>query len=180
MPTILSHPAFPLAVGIGLGRERVPRLLLLAGVALSILPDLDVIGFHLGVPYAADFGHRGFSHAIPVALLTALLVAWTLRRQVPFWRGWWFLTLAMASHGLLDCLTTGGKGVALLWPFFSTRLFAPIQVIQVAPLTASRMLSARGLVVLESELLWVWLPCAGLCLALLLVRRCWPSRSLQR
>jgi len=30
--------------------------------ALSLLPDIDVIGFPLGVPYGAPFGHRGASH----------------------------------------------------------------------------------------------------------------------
>ena len=28
-----------------------------------------------------------------------------------------FATAVVASHGLLDTLTDGGRGVALLWPF---------------------------------------------------------------
>ena len=59
MPTILTHTAVPLALGLGLGKEIVPRRVLWAGVALSILPDLDVLAFRFGIPYAAPFGHRG-------------------------------------------------------------------------------------------------------------------------
>lgn len=43
MPSILSHPAVPLALGLALGPRVIPRRLLLAGVVASILPDLDVL-----------------------------------------------------------------------------------------------------------------------------------------
>lgn len=58
----------------------------------------------------------------------------------------------MVSHGLLDTLTTGGKGVALLWPFSDERFFAPLQFIRVSPIGVGRFLSERGLAVLLSEL----------------------------
>jgi inner membrane protein len=54
MPAIFSPPAVPLALGFGLGKEIVSRRLLLAGVAASILPDLDVIAFVFGIPYGAS------------------------------------------------------------------------------------------------------------------------------
>jgi len=50
----------------------------------------------------------------------------------------------MASHGLLDTLTDGGLGVALLWPFSNTRYFAPWRPIPVAPI-GSRLFEARGI-----------------------------------
>ncbi len=176
MPTILTHAMVPLAMGLGLGRERVSRPLLFAGMALSALPDLDVVGLRLGIPYGADLGHRGFSHALPVAVLVSLAVAWGLRRTGPgFLAAWAFLALSMASHGLLDALTTGGKGIALLWPFSSERFFAPVQVIRVAPLGLRRLLSSHGAEVLLSELRWVWLPCAGLALLLWGFRRALPA-----
>ena len=167
MPTVLSHTAVPLAVGLGLGRAQVSRATLLTGMGLSMLPDLDTIGFRFGIPYASEFGHRGFSHSLFFACLVSTLAAWWLFRSGQrYWPSFGFLALAMASHGLLDCFTTGGKGIALLWPFSSARFFAPIQVIRVAPISLTRFLSARGIEVLQSELKWVWLPCALLGLLL--------------
>jgi len=63
-----------------------------------------------------------------------------------------------ASHGLLDALTDGGLGVAFLAPFSGERFFFPWQPIEVSPIGLRRFLSGRGLEVLRSELLWVWLP----------------------
>ena len=65
---------------------------------------------------------------------------------------------AAASHGLLDTCTDGGAGVALLAPFDWTRYTAPFRPIAVSPLGVQRFFSARGLAVLESELVWVWTP----------------------
>ena len=75
----------------------------------------------------------------------------------------------MPSHGLLDMLTDGGKGVALFWPLSGKRLFFPRHEIEVSPLRLDRILSARGLEVAASELRWIWLPaaCAALILRLL-------------
>jgi inner membrane protein len=63
------------------------------------------------------------------------------------------LTLvAVGSHGLLDAMTTGGLGAALLWPLDDTRYFLPLRPIPVAPIGAG-MLSRRGLYVVAVELL---------------------------
>jgi inner membrane protein len=120
--------------------------------ALSLLPDADVIAFRLGIPYHAPFGHRGASHSLVFALAAGMLGALFLRRY-----GWRFhvalLTAGavVASHGLLDSLTDGGLGIALLWPFTSARYFAPWQPLPVAPIGA-RLVSARGLRVMLIEL----------------------------
>ena len=45
MATVLTHPVVPLAIGPGLGRDVVPNPLLIAGVAVSALPDLNVLAF---------------------------------------------------------------------------------------------------------------------------------------
>ena len=56
MPTVLTHPAVPLAIGLGLGKDVVSAPLLIAGVAVSVMPDLDVLAFRydrtLAVVYA--------------------------------------------------------------------------------------------------------------------------------
>jgi inner membrane protein len=171
MPTLLSHPAVPLALGLGLGARRIPRRLLVAGVMASMLPDLDVAAFALHIPYAHAFGHRGASHSLFFALLLGLLALAAAR-----WLGsskrsaFLFVFVAAASHGLLDMLTNGGLGVALWWPGSEQRLFFPWQVIEVSPI-GPRFFSGRGLEVLRSEFLWIWIPCACAGLLLFLGRR---------
>jgi inner membrane protein len=172
MPTILSHPAVPLAIGLGLGRGTISGPLLWAGVAGSILPDLDVVAFQLGIPYSAELGHRGFSHSLLFAALLAVTVTCAVRVFRTQWiRSFLFLSLATASHGLLDSLTNGGLGIAFLWPWSAERFFAPVQLIEVSPLGVSRFLTQRGVNVLASELLWLWLPCTALGVSIAACRR---------
>ena len=68
-------------------------------------------------------------------------------------------------------LTTGGKGVELLWPWSAHRFFAPWQVMRVSPLKLSLLLGERGLAVARSELLWIWLPAGIVSLLGILLRR---------
>jgi len=174
VPTVFSHPAVPLALGLGLGPEIVPRRLVAAGVVASILPDLDVVTFHLGIPYSADLGHRGLSHSFLLAALVALAGAAGHRAlQAGFARAFLFLFVAAASHGVLDAFTDGGLGVAFFWPVSGRRFFAPAawRVVEVSPISVSGFLSWRGLVVLGSELRWIWPPVAALGLILFGVRR---------
>lgn len=172
MPTILTHPALPLAVGLGLGLGVIPVRLLVAGIFVSVLPDFDVIAFHLGLPYAHALGHRGASHSFLFAAVIALLGASAFHFfRASLSRTFSFLFLAAVSHGILDAFTNGGLGIAFFWPFSATRHFAPMQVIEVSPLSLSRIFSARFGEVLLSELLWVWFPCLLLMLILLLTKR---------
>lgn len=166
MPTILTHPAVPLAIGVVLGPGRISRRLLLAGMLASIVPDMDVVAFRLGIDYAHQFGHRGATHSLMFALalgaLAALLAPWLQARR---WVAMAFVSLACASHPLLDMLTSGGLGAALWWPFSEQRLFFPAHPIRVSPLTLQQLLGPRGFAVLQSEILWVWLPCLSAMLA---------------
>lgn len=156
MPTIFSHALLPLAAGVALGRRRIGAPLVLAGAALAMLPDLDVIGFRLGHGYASDWGHRGMTHSLLFALLASGLIAliWARARSPG---GWLFLFAALVSHPLLDLLTDGGQGVMLLWPLDETRWFGPWQPIRVSPI-GLRFFTARGLETVRSELLLLWLP----------------------
>lgn len=84
MPTVFSHPAPVLALAAALGPRVVPPRLLLFGVFCAVLPDLDVIGFKLGIRYADLLGHRGFSHSLLFALLLGLLARrWPLGCAAP-------------------------------------------------------------------------------------------------
>jgi len=160
VPTILTHPAIPLAVGLGLGSSVIPARLLYAGIVACILPDFDVITFHLGLPYAHDLGHRGASHSFLFAAVIALLCATVFHFfRASARRTFSFIFISAVSHGILDAFTNGGMGIAFFWPFSTTRYFAPIQVIEVSPLSLSRIFSVRFVEVMLSELFWVWLPC---------------------
>jgi inner membrane protein len=162
MPTSFTHPAVPLAIAAGLGRARIPLRLAAAGAIASVLPDADVVAFRLGIPYSDPFGHRGASHSLAFALLVALLASALHARLGASRRAAFLLVLAAAaSHPLLDALTDGGLGVALLWPLSDERFFAPFRPIHVSPISPGRLLSARGARVVSSEALWVWAPCAA-------------------
>lgn len=170
MPSILAHAAPALALVPAFARPGTPRRLWWLGVACAAAPDLDVIGLALGVPYGHPLGHRGLWHSLPFAAVAAACVTRLAfprgRAALPPARAWLYLFLATASHGLLDAATDGGLGVALLAPFDAERFFFPFRPIAVSPIGASAFLSARGVAVLWSELLWVWLPFALLGLAL--------------
>lgn len=172
MPTILTHSAVPLAMAWCRGRHVISRRLLLAGVVVSAIPDLDVLGFKYGVAYASPFGHRGFTHSLMFALVIALLgtACFKYLRSTPG-RTFGILFAAIASHGILDTFTNGGLGVALLWPFTDARYFAPFRPIEVSPIGLSSFASARSLEVLGSELVWVWVPLLTMAALAVLVRR---------
>lgn len=173
MPTVITHAAVPLCLGLAAGRKNIPGKLLLTGIVLSMIPDADVLAFRLGVAYGNVFGHRGFTHSLLFAFVVPLLCIAVGRRwfNAPPGRCWLFLTVSLLSHSLLDAITTGGYGVGWLWPWSETRYFFPVQVIQVAPLALHRYFSATGLQVMLSELTWVWLPGAIIALGGILWRR---------
>jgi inner membrane protein len=150
MPTIISHPLVALAFRRWLGRTPVPPAVVIAGAVGAILPDFDTVGFAFQVPYGSTFGHRGFTHSIVFALLTATVAALLLRRD---WRTFAFVFLCTLSHPLLDALTNGGLGVAFFSPFSNRRYFFPWRPIEVSPI------GRLDTDVFVSELRWVWLPC---------------------
>ena len=112
------------AVGMVAARWRDSRpgapslaLSMLGLSALSILPDADFIAFSLGIPYPHPFGHRGMTHSLLFAVLIGLVVALGLRlRRRPVLLDAVLVTLVVASHGLLDAMTTGGLGVEFPLP----------------------------------------------------------------
>lgn len=164
MPTIVSHAAVPLALGIGLGEKLIPRPLLVAGIAASMLPDADVIFFRFGATYDDIWSHRGFSHSVGFAILLGLLAALALRRLAPPLVVFAFIAVCAASHGLLDMMTNGGHGIAILWPLTNERYFFDWRPIRVAPLALSRF-PARAAAIVKTEALWIWLPATAVALA---------------
>jgi inner membrane protein len=147
--------------------------LVLAGAACAVIPDLDVIGFQFGIGTHPVLGHRGMTHSIVLAAALSALLTFTLFRHS--YSAWWvvflFLFVSTLSHPLLDMLTNGGRRVALLAPFRSTRYFFPWRPIEVSPISVQRFFSARGVQIMASELRWVWLPAAGVFILGMMVRR---------
>jgi inner membrane protein len=179
MCTIMTHALLPLTAAGVLGSHRIPRALALAGAALAILPDADVIGFRFGIDYGSVLGHRGISHALWSAMFVGALVAASGARRWPGvgrLRAALFLTAAMGSHGLLDTLTDGGKGVMLFWPVSAERWFAWVQPIRVAPI-GMRFFTMRGIDTVRSEALWLWLPCLMLLALAAWLRLLWRDRG---
>jgi inner membrane protein len=68
-------------------------------------------------------------------------------------------------------MTNGGLGVAFFAPFSSARFFLPFHPIEVSPISIAAFFTHRGIEVLESELLWIWLPFMGLAMMMYLWRR---------
>lgn len=181
MPSPFTH-AF---AGLALGTIMVPgqRRWIVAGTLLAVLPDADFIGYKLGVPYTSMPGHRGLSHSILAAFcLAGAVTLWARRRRGPDRAGpptdrhpprtlFPYLLLAALSHGLLDALTNGGLGIAFFAPFSDTRHFFPWRPIRVAPLSIRRFFANRGVVVMASELIVVWLPLAAAAAAAWALRR---------
>jgi inner membrane protein len=149
-----------IAVGLALGRLGTRRTTLRRRVAamgalaaLAMLPDADVVAFALRIPYAAPWGHRGASHSLVFAVGVSLMVALGTRvARGPALKVGLLTLAAVGSHGVLDAMTTGGLGAALLWPFTSARYFLPVRPIPVAPIGVG-MLSARGVGVVLVEML---------------------------
>ncbi|MDK2126088.1 metal-dependent hydrolase [Chitinimonas sp. DQS-5] len=131
------------------------------------------------MPYASQFGHRGFSHSLFMAVVVALILT-LFAKRLGASRQWvfGFIAVAMASHPLLDALTNGGLGVALWWPWSDERFFFPLTPIQVSPIGRA-FFSERGLAVLLSELGTIWLPCLVLGLMIYKVRRNLTQRNTQ-
>ena len=164
MPTIMTHSVVALSAGCIFDRAGLSNRFWLLAIMVAVLPDADVIGYqYLYIPYGHLLGHRGFFHSpFFAALLSLAVVSLFFRQERVLSRRWWAFVLFFfavgASHGVLDAMTNGGRGIALLSPFSNNRYFLPWTPIEVSPLTVRGFLSQRGLTVMKSEILWIWVP----------------------
>ena len=175
MPSVFSHAIAAVAVG-GVVVAGPARLTIWGlGAVCAVLPDVDVISFHLGLPYGHMLGHRGLSHSLLFAAGLASIATALLRRtrtaSSSLARLWLFFFLATASHGVLDAMTNGGLGVAFFAPFSDARYFFPWRPIVVSPISVGEFFGPRGLRVMWSELGWVWAPSAVVFLVGLALRQ---------
>jgi inner membrane protein len=118
-----------------------------AGFALlAMLPDADVL--------LVALGHRGASHSLFFAVAVGVLVGLIARhlgaRGV---RTAIVAAIAVASHGLLDAVGEGGRGIPLLWPFCEQRFMSPWRVLPDAP-RGLEFLSWSGVVNITVEFIF--------------------------
>jgi inner membrane protein len=122
----ITHALVPIAAAIAFCKRAGSKRLLAAAIVAAMIPDLDVMMHPLfNVPLNSAYGHRGALHSLSFAILLGvittgfhrILKANRLAAAV-------VVAAATASHGLLDMLTTNGRGVAYLWPISSMRIYA--------------------------------------------------------
>lgn len=85
MPTVITHAAVPLCIGLGLGSKVIPPRLLFAGIILAMLPDADVLSFKFGVAYGNVFGS---SRVYPFAGVCVCCPAVMCADWTPMVQGW--------------------------------------------------------------------------------------------
>lgn len=167
MASIFSHGFAAAAIGTCFAEKKHLSRFLILGVLCAILPDADVIAFKFGIPYEHILGHRGISHSLAFAVVWGMLLAWLTKpsgaSNPNVWIVWAaYFAICTASHGMLDAITNGGRGVAFFAPFDNSRYFFPWRPVQVSPIGASRFFSEWGLRVILSELRYIGLPFAVL------------------
>ena len=157
MASVFGHGVVAFTIS-KLAQNKPIRLLLITAILSSILPDIDVLTFKFGVPYEHPFGHRGFTHSILFALLWAGLIAVIFGKSKKLiW--FWVIFLSTLSHGLLDALTNGGRGVGFFVPFDEERFFFPWRIIEVSPIYIEDFFSDWGIAVILSEIRYIIIPC---------------------
>jgi inner membrane protein len=173
MASAITHALVGAALA-GVAPRALARARFAVALALlAALPDLDVIGYRLGVPYGHPFGHRGASHSLAFALVVGIAAALVMPRSTARLRAAtaFLAMLATASHGLLDALTDAGLGIGFFIPFDDGRYFFPWRPLPTSPLSPGAFFTRRGVEILEAEILLVWIPTLLIAASLALIRR---------
>jgi len=169
MPTPFGHSIFAFAVKPFFNFDkRLTLKIFLLVLVCTIFPDIDVKAFDFGIPYGHPFGHRGFTHSIFFSILLGILFAFIFfnkqfkSNKKMFWLIASYFILCTFSHTFFDMMTNGGKGCAVFAPFDNSRYFLPFRPIKVAPFTFKKLLGERGIAIIKSEFLFLWLPSIAL------------------
>lgn len=107
------------AVGEAVLGKKVGNKAMLYGAIAGTIPDLDVLSEYFVDTVTALEMHRGFSHSIVFAVLSAPLFGWLIskieKNSPATWRDWsWLMFWGLFTHPLLDAHTTWGT--QLFWP----------------------------------------------------------------
>ncbi|RKH64682.1 metal-dependent hydrolase [Corallococcus llansteffanensis] len=164
MASLFTHAAWTALVVRARPGAALSRRLLVAAGLCACVPDLDFALAPLSQQPGDLWAHRGLLHS-PLFLLALAVVGAALvtppgewRRSLP--RHMFVLWLAGCGHVLLDLLTWGGPGTALLAPFSEARfqLPRPLRLVPVVPVGMDEWLGRLGVQVLAVEALFILLP----------------------
>ena len=163
MASGFGHIAVAYAIGKTLNPAWASTRFWVLTVLCCLLPDVDVLGLLMGIPYEHVLGHRGLTHSITFAILVGIVIPKLAVPTLSCRSGRYgvfviYFGLVTMSHGLLDAFTDGGLGIAFFAPFDSTRYFFPWRPITVSPIGFSEFFSSWGMGVLLSELIWIGIP----------------------
>lgn len=166
-----AHAIAGAAAGAFYQAPRHRRRVITLAAICAVVPDLDLIGWPLGIPPSAPLGHRGLSHSIAFAVLLggiaalAFLSDVTRRERAAAAAA---LILATATHSVLDAMTTYSPTGPAFWAPFSNNRYR----FQWMPLTGSGGLETD----FGQEALYVCLPA----LVLILLIEWWRRATAQR
>lgn len=163
MASIFGHAIAAVAIGNTSGTFYKSTLFWVLAIFCCAIPDADVVMFKFNIPYEHPFGHRGFTHSLFFALLLAVIIKSTFYSSIKLNSKKGLLIILLfflitASHGVLDAMTNGGKGIAFFGPFDNTRYFLPWRPIQVSPMSAARFFTERGVEIMMNEIIWIGIP----------------------
>lgn len=164
MATIVSHAVIAFTLGKVFPGKEINSRVLTAGMVMAMMPDADVIGFGMGIPYESMWGHRGFTHSVLFALLFSLIITQLFSMKSKYQPGSFlkvslFLFFATLSHGLIDAMTTGGLGVGFFIPFSPERYFFEYRPVLVSRIGFDGLLGPWAIAVYKSEFRYLILPC---------------------
>lgn len=159
MSSLFGHALAGLTVSAAFTGGRPPRRLWITAMACAMVPDIDWFTAFLPLSDGNSLTHRGITHSLLATVLItvgALLLAY--RNRLREARLWGCIFSATLSHSILDALTFGGTGVALLLPFSEARLVSVWQPLFVSPIPLSGNLLDWLLFSLSTEALWIGIP----------------------
>ena len=118
------------AVGEAVLGKKVGNKAVLYGAIAGTIPDLDIFASYFTDTVTALAIHRGFTHSIMFAVLSAPFFGWLVSRFESYksFKGWtWLFFWGFLTHSILDAHTTWGT--QLFWPFDLRLAFKTIFVI---------------------------------------------------
>lgn len=121
----LTHIVLGATLGEVIGGRKLGKRALVFGAVAQSLPDIDFIAFLWATPAEDLLIHRGFTHSILFAMLSAIAMAWAAARWVPDKKlslnAWVvFFAIQILTHDFLDTFNAYGTG--LFEPFSHARI----------------------------------------------------------
>tara|TARA_B110000263_G_C15250633_1_gene483910 strand:- start:24 stop:563 length:540 start_codon:yes stop_codon:yes gene_type:complete len=162
MPTIISHSLIGIFASRIFRINHKPKFWILSFICTA-LPDADMIGYYLGIPYNHLFGHRGISHSMFFALLLGFLVYFLFFRQeklskINSFMIFIYFSFVTMSHGFLDALTNASYGIPFFAPFDNTRYLFPYRPINAPSLDIQYFFKEQFFEIMIGEIILISIP----------------------